>query len=75
MEYAILASEAIVEAFANKDFSFSKYKDAVINSRMGQEKLRNLQYAKGLYGPGYVDTMPKMLAALKKTDTLEKLRI
>ncbi|MEW6034412.1 MAG: NAD(P)/FAD-dependent oxidoreductase [Chloroflexota bacterium] len=75
MEYGVLAAETVVDAFRSGDLSFKGYKEALLKSRLGRELARNLKVAEIAFDANYDATVPLRLAAFKKADSLERLRI
>jgi flavin-dependent dehydrogenase len=62
--YGHVAANAIVCALKSKDFSFTTYKDQLLEHEVGQELMNRLQWANRLYSPRKNDNARDLLLSL-----------
>jgi len=62
--YGHVAADAIVRALKSEDFSFTTYKDQLLEHEIGQELMNRLQWAGKLYHPHKTENVRDLLLSL-----------
>jgi len=62
--YGDVAADSIFRALKSKDFSFTTYKDRLLEHEIGQELMNRLQWADKLYRPHKTENVRDLLLSL-----------